>query len=559
MILKRVSFPALILFYLLPFSGLSQKSTLKDSLLSVVVNTRNDSIKAKTYFELSLAVREKDFESGIEYALRALDFAAKNSDSDLKYRIAVNTATFFLQKGLFDQAVSFFKIQLDLGKELDNDNITGKAYYNLGLIRLVLEDYQIAKEYFEKAMMHLNRFSEANGAPLTDMEEVTIDNSLGLVYTGLNQYDLASSVFLKGIEISKNQEQLRPQYCQIAKNYAYLLIKKNELEEAKSILYEVFEIEESSQNKVGEIATLLYLGKAELQSGNPKAAISFLSKGLTLAQSLSGFSDKKHLTSELAAAFESLNIPDSSLHYLNFSLAYEDSLTIQKAKDELLKNELGEQFELVSRGLKKESESFKERFEYAVLLSLSILGLFLLVYFLLSKRLKSTESKHSKLILEHGEVLDVNQELNSELQLKEQEIILNKMQSSKSNELILELSNRIKEVSHLRENTPELTKLIGDLKTFLGDNSWTEFEVRFKQVHGEFYEKLLQAYPNLTMNERRLAAFLKLQMTSKEISKITGQSTRAVELARTRMRKKLGLTNSENNLYDFFLAFGSEE
>jgi DNA-binding CsgD family transcriptional regulator len=67
----------------------------------------------------------------------------------------------------------------------------------------------------------------------------------------------------------------------------------------------------------------------------------------------------------------------------------------------------------------------------------------------------------------------------------------------------------------------------------------------------------MRDFPTLTLNERRLCAFLKLQMTTKEIASLTGQSIRAVELARTRLRKKLQLTNSEINLYDFILNYGN--
>jgi DNA-binding CsgD family transcriptional regulator len=133
-------------------------------------------------------------------------------------------------------------------------------------------------------------------------------------------------------------------------------------------------------------------------------------------------------------------------------------------------------------------------------------------------------------------------------------LTLNELRNTKSKELISKIATRMKE-SAGEERSPELNKLITELKASYSDKSWAEFELRFKQIHGNFYEKLIEKYPNLTMNERRLSAFLKLQMTTKEIAGLTGQSPRSIELARTRLRKKLGLTNSEHNLYDFFLGF----
>lgn len=83
---------------------------------------------------------------------------------------------------------------------------------------------------------------------------------------------------------------------------------------------------------------------------------------------------------------------------------------------------------------------------------------------------------------------------------------------------------------------------------------WDEFELRFQGVHNEFYQKLQSINPELSTNERRLCAFLKLNMTTKEIASITHQSPRSIEVARTRLRKKLNLTNSDISLTDFFLS-----
>jgi len=40
-------------------------------------------------------------------------------------------------------------------------------------------------------------------------------------------------------------------------------------------------------------------------------------------------------------------------------------------------------------------------------------------------------------------------------------------------------------------------------------------------------------------------------MTTKEISEITGQRTATIEMARTRLRKKLEITNTQTNLITF--------
>jgi DNA-binding CsgD family transcriptional regulator len=66
-----------------------------------------------------------------------------------------------------------------------------------------------------------------------------------------------------------------------------------------------------------------------------------------------------------------------------------------------------------------------------------------------------------------------------------------------------------------------------------------------------FYKKLINQFPDLSPNEQKICAFLRLNMSTKEISELTGQGVNALEIARTRLRKKLGITNTKTNLVSF--------
>jgi DNA-binding CsgD family transcriptional regulator len=72
-----------------------------------------------------------------------------------------------------------------------------------------------------------------------------------------------------------------------------------------------------------------------------------------------------------------------------------------------------------------------------------------------------------------------------------------------------------------------------------------------EEVHAGFYEKLLKAYPDLSQNELKLCAFLRLNMSTKDIAELTGQQLPSIDKARYRLRKKLGLASSETNLVTF--------
>ncbi len=101
------------------------------------------------------------------------------------------------------------------------------------------------------------------------------------------------------------------------------------------------------------------------------------------------------------------------------------------------------------------------------------------------------------------------------------------------------------------ENQKNVSDIISEFEKDKSDKSWREFEIRFTEVHAGFYKNLSRINPHLTFNENRLCAFLVLDMTTKEISSITGQSIRAIEQARIRLRKQLDLTNKDISLTAF--------
>ncbi|MBI4646098.1 MAG: hypothetical protein HY738_05735 [Bacteroidia bacterium] len=84
--------------------------------------------------------------------------------------------------------------------------------------------------------------------------------------------------------------------------------------------------------------------------------------------------------------------------------------------------------------------------------------------------------------------------------------------------------------------------------------NWQEFELYFGQVHQSFYKNLNQKYPSLTPNEQKICAFLKLNMSNKEISAITFKTENSIKKARLRLRKKIGIA-PKTNIVNFIQQF----
>lgn len=85
------------------------------------------------------------------------------------------------------------------------------------------------------------------------------------------------------------------------------------------------------------------------------------------------------------------------------------------------------------------------------------------------------------------------------------------------------------------------------------DNDWQQFAKHFDQVHSQFIQRLRSQYPQLTPKDHRLCAYLRMNLSSKEMAQLLNISVRSVEVARYRLRKKLEI-DSEVNLVDFMMG-----
>ncbi len=77
-------------------------------------------------------------------------------------------------------------------------------------------------------------------------------------------------------------------------------------------------------------------------------------------------------------------------------------------------------------------------------------------------------------------------------------------------------------------------------------NVFNEFKYYFEQVHPSFYKNIEEKCPDLTIKEKRLCAFLRLGLSTKDIASITFTEVRSVESARNRLRKKLDIASDES-------------
>jgi len=90
------------------------------------------------------------------------------------------------------------------------------------------------------------------------------------------------------------------------------------------------------------------------------------------------------------------------------------------------------------------------------------------------------------------------------------------------------------------------------------DDQWEQFSIHFDTVHADFLSILKSKFPGLTPNELKLCAYLRMNLSTKEMAQLMNISVRGVEISRYRLRKKLGIP-TEMNLFDFLMETTQQE
>jgi len=150
-----------------------------------------------------------------------------------------------------------------------------------------------------------------------------------------------------------------------------------------------------------------------------------------------------------------------------------------------------------------------------------------------------------------------NEKLQAEIEHKNTELASSAMNLVRKMEILSRLKeDLIQYKGHMDadKSGKEFQKIIRVLDKELDhDSEWEQFAMHFDNVHTNYLKALKDHCPDLTASELKLAAYLRLNLTTKEIAQLMNISIRGVETSRYRLRKKLGLTN-EMNLFDYLIS-----
>jgi tetratricopeptide (TPR) repeat protein/DNA-binding CsgD family transcriptional regulator len=453
----------------------------------------------------------------------------------------------YLVKDQLVDALTYYHKGIETAQNYNMPARLPQFYLNIGTIYYQAQSYDDALRYFK---LSLSRFQ-------ADRDSVNIGITLGniaSVYSKLNEPDSSEINHRKALEIFKSLHD----HANMSHSYMNLgevLAQKNNDTAALHYLqlcldeYDKIGNEYAGPRSVILAPAYARIGNVYLKVHQPDSALLYLNKGFALAKENSQLSLMAQASLDLSSLWEQRLRLDSGLYYLKLhSKYYEQQLNeenIHALSYQAAKFEFDQRVKAAELAQLK-ADAHRNRIYLMLAIIIGGLSVVTAVLFLLVKvgrnRLKEAALKK------------VN--LENELEFRNKELTTHVMYQVKNKEFILKISEKLKNAS-LIDNpaySKMLKEIISEMDMDSNMDSWKEFEMRFQRVYINFYKNLSAKFPDLTPNELRTCAFLKLNMSTKDIASITYQTINSIDVARHRLRQKLGLGKDEN-LVSFLSQF----
>jgi len=527
----------ILLLFIFPSFLFSQDQLVLDSLEIKLQFSQHDNEKVNTLLEISKLYWKTDLTKSVDYSLQALEIAKQSRNTSLIASANYRLGGTFLLMGKLETGLQHYLTCLKLYEELSDIGKLIDTYQSIGVLYGNLEDYDKAQEFFFKAVsIYSEKFSEEERASYQKIYAVY--GNIGKIYEVRSEDQAAIKYYLKAVEQAeahKVYENLGGIYC----NLAYSHLKLNQFKKAYKYAQKSLVIDQKIGNNRGVAHDYVVLGDYYLETKEYDKAIAVTQKSLEQAKEVGSLKIQQYAYQLLSLLYERTNLYDKSLEAYKLYKSVNDSLLNEQTIEKITQAKM--QFEFDKKEKIRRAEQQKKDLKYGLLISILTLGFIItgLLFMLLKNRTKRITLQKKN--------------LEQDLELKNKELTTNVMYLLKKNELMNSVTARLVDLKARLKgvNSDTIREIIFDMESNTDKDVWKEFEVRFHQVHDGFFKKVLDICPNLSPGDLKMCAFLKLNMSTKEIASIIHQSTKSIEVKRTRIRKKLNLTNKDINLISF--------
>lgn len=513
----------------------------EDSCLYYASQAYTESVIQKDKMSQALAVAKianahqgkGEYEKALSYAQSLRDLSQQLHDDALLAQALMLTGTVYLDMGIFDAAYTHLTQAIAILQQdpAANSDKLGNGYNALGVLAAKQSQYEQAQSYIEKGLSLIDT--------IKDKQQIILLNSnLALCCIYNEEIERGERLLKEQIQrvlsqdIPYNLTSLQLSLCRI-------YIESGQYDQALEYGKMALASAEEKNNLLSTAQSLYYIGYIHFITQHDPEALACLLQADSIAQQLELLDIQAYTAGHIAALYESMGEYEQAYRYAVRQNRDNNALNQKTNRENLYR--LRHEYQYKQQLAEMEAETHKKTTRWILITSFS--GLTLLLLWTWQSRqkikLKNIQLKQDQTYLE--------------LEQKNKEITTKTLYLQQKNKLLADIVDRLEKAKHLFKvsNQPIIDQIIRELTQSTKDNSWEEFELRFEQVHTDFFKKLNERFPNLSPTEKRLCAYLKLNMNSKEIAALTHTTVGNVEQARFRLRKKMGLHGTDTNLMTF--------
>nr|WP_299341924.1 tetratricopeptide repeat protein [Allomuricauda sp.] len=462
-----------------------------------------------------------------------------------KYNDSLHLANALLLKGKIGMYEGFFNIALEetykalkIHRELKDDFRIAEDLIQIGIIYQTTGENSKAIEIFNESVEQYRKVD--NDQSIAQVLNYMVDSKIKLKH-----FDSARVNLEEAMSISKELDYT----SNIARTHYNGGILEYEVENYSKAIknFELaLEIWQSVGSPNNEANSLIYLGRCNLKNKEASKAIGFFDKSIQIAESIKDPEVLSKAYLEKSLALEMSKKHEEALTYFKKNKSISDSIfTIERTKATL---ELKTQYETEKKEQQialqdKEITVLEQQAEISTLQKIVLGGglvLSLIGFYGIRQKLKRNKLEKEK--------------VDAELAFKKKELTTHALHLAKKNEVLEGLRQKAEELKENEVSKKGYQQLIRTINFDLqDDNNWENFSRYFEEVHKDFNRNVKTKYPQVTSNELRLMALLKMNLSSKEIANILNISQEGIKKARYRLRKKLDIT-TEDSLQDLILS-----
>lgn len=429
----------------------------------------------------------------------------------------------------------YFKAVVALDKAISLANSSDTK--NLSILNQNMADLYVNMKYYEKAEFYIdNAISLLNNrkAPLNTL------NTYAIIKMRVGKLEEAQKMYLQIIHESSKAGLQMPSAMAYS-NLGNVYRRKKDFESALKSYASSDSICKIIGVDIGLLLNQINRAEVNLDQQKPIESERILRQVEAGIMGINNPSFNSELYRLYAEVYSSLGKTSLSDHYFRKYSAIKEDVMGDQTKTIIAEWELSNEREKITQ---KEAEmNVKIQKERDQKLMMAMGGVFMLVLgilFYLNRRKKQ--------LLEKEHLEQEKQKLAFDLELKSKELLAESVKSlsvlNTKNEIYEDLSTVVSELPGAHQQ--KFSKLLQDLRSTKEQSVLDEFETRFLGVYEDFYKKIKKVAPDITPTEVRICALMRLNMSTKEIAMLTSRTVGTIDNARSKIRKKLNLSDEDN-------------